>query len=830
MHQNNNDDIITRLSKRVIKKNKVRNIFTIIAVAMTTFLIASVFTIGLSFLKNYQVMNTRASGTKATIYMSKPTENLIKRVKNTRYVDHVGIQINAGKINASGDNSTPLMYYDNTEWKYNYTPAISDVHGTYPIKSTEIMVSKEMLKNYSIKNPKVGMTIRLDMGKEGKKEFKLSGWFKNYKSFGDGGIPLILVSHKYCDEKGLSAQKDGYLSIGTERGKQKQVLDSLGKIKLSKGQKLDSTYDLNNDMNDALVVVAVIVVVIALFIVVSGYLLIFNIIYISVSKDIRFYGMLKTVGTTGKQLKKIIRKQIVRLSVIGVPVGIVVSMGAAFGLVPYAMSIFSTGRGDDTMPGVISFNPVIYVATIVFVILTLIISCHKPEKIASKVSPVEALKFTGSTSRVKKSKSSNGGKIYRMSFSNVFRDKKRAIVVFLSLFMGCITMLSFKAFIGCLDVNNFIDENVPHDFEYQNMTVDENVFNTDFIKKINSIDGITYVETVRQRYFSFNYSDVIRPLIQSQYDRFSEKDITPDEFINDCKKNKNYGCFVYCIGDDCIKRYNKDHTNKIDIDAFNKGSIFLFQCAKDSKEFDSMKGNKLSITNSESHTSYDMEIGGVLPYKYSDYAVLSYYTVGMPEGIYVSDKCFKNIAPNANAFYINIDCDKDKEAAIKNKLKSMNNSIPADKYLFDSKTDSINEFKSTMMTMDILVVGISIMLLTIGIMNFINVTITNVYSRKTELAIMESVGMTKKQLLKMLVYEGAYYAIITSVLILTLGTLIMNVIGKYTVKVVSYGIYSYPIVTVIALIASLFVICLVVPVIVYKATSKETISERIRSK
>ena len=60
-----------------------------------------------------------------------------------------------------------------------------------------------------------------------------------------------------------------------------------------------------------------------LLIILTGYLIIYNIFQISVIKDIRFYGLLKTIGTTGKQIKKIIRRQALVLAAIGIPIGLV---------------------------------------------------------------------------------------------------------------------------------------------------------------------------------------------------------------------------------------------------------------------------------------------------------------------------------------------------------------------------------------------------------------------------------------------------------------------------------------------------------------------------
>ena len=63
-----------------------------------------------------------------------------------------------------------------------------------------------------------------------------------------------------------------------------------------------------------------------LLIMVTGYLIIYNIFYISIVRDIKFYGQLKTIGTTKKQIKKIIIKQALRLCLIAIPMGLVLGL------------------------------------------------------------------------------------------------------------------------------------------------------------------------------------------------------------------------------------------------------------------------------------------------------------------------------------------------------------------------------------------------------------------------------------------------------------------------------------------------------------------------
>ena len=72
-----------------------------------------------------------------------------------------------------------------------------------------------------------------------------------------------------------------------------------------------------------------------LLVIFTGYLIIYNIFQISVAGDIRFYGLLKTIGTTPRQLKRIIRQQALLLCLIGIPAGLLLGYHRAGGTLKF---------------------------------------------------------------------------------------------------------------------------------------------------------------------------------------------------------------------------------------------------------------------------------------------------------------------------------------------------------------------------------------------------------------------------------------------------------------------------------------------------------------
>ena len=96
--ENNNKEVIKKITNRSLKSNKIRNIFVIVAIVLTTFMISSVFSIGLNFEKNYNTMNLRLQGSTTTITLQNPTDNQFNKIKDLGLFNSVGKEINVGKV------------------------------------------------------------------------------------------------------------------------------------------------------------------------------------------------------------------------------------------------------------------------------------------------------------------------------------------------------------------------------------------------------------------------------------------------------------------------------------------------------------------------------------------------------------------------------------------------------------------------------------------------------------------------------------------------------------------------------------------------------------
>ena len=164
-------------------------------------------------------------------------------------------------------------------------------------------------------------------------------------------VHYINISRDYADDIEAQAVKTGLqpfrtdlnvmLASGTNiQGQMEQVDTDLGytwdsytdpnsvRIGVNWGY---TSSQLESKLDPELVIAIAAFLLLVIF---TGYLIIYNIFQISVAGDIRFYGLLKTIGTTPRQLKRIIRQQALLLCLIGIPAGLLLGYGIGAVLVP----------------------------------------------------------------------------------------------------------------------------------------------------------------------------------------------------------------------------------------------------------------------------------------------------------------------------------------------------------------------------------------------------------------------------------------------------------------------------------------------------------------
>lgn len=327
-------------------------------------------------------------------------------------------------------------------------------------------------------------------GEQVEREFVLSGYWEPEKSAMNVGFALCSKAYtdKYAEELAYTYKENWYMSgsvmyeimfknTSNMTEKLQTVVENLGysldeKDENYLGCNVSWAYMSNSIGQDPTTVLAIAA---ALgLIILTGYLIIYNIFQISVIRDIRFYGLLKTIGTTGRQIRSIINRQGMRLSVYGIPAGLVIGFFIGKGIVPLIIDMSSYQEGVVNT----SLNPFIFIGAALFSLFTVYISTRKPGKIAASISPVEAVKYTDISADVKKKrkKSTDGGKLYKMALSNLGRNRKRTVLVIISLSLSIILLNSVVTLTESFDLDKYLATFVDTDF----LTANARYFNNEY--------------------------------------------------------------------------------------------------------------------------------------------------------------------------------------------------------------------------------------------------------------------------------------------------------------------------------------------------------------
>ena len=413
-------------------------------------------------------------------------------------------------------------------------------------------------------------------------------------------------------------------------------------------------------------------------------------------------------------------------------------------------------------------------------------------------------------------------------------------------------ILGVNGIVGSIKGENYIKKYYDYSFEYTDIQFEQPEqtnkevpqFDEHFVKQIEEIDGIKRVDTRKTVWAGIDFDEAaLEGFMKIKYEDsgYKAEGKSYDQMLTALRGYADageYGCYITTLdNNEALEEYNANHPDKpIDLEAFKRGETAI--SGTDNDYFlpnAALVGNTLTLTaDSTDGQATDFLIGG--SFKYDDYE--DRLTKGIerrknveivPDILFVSEAGMGRLTKEAIISAIGVDVqDTDYIERIDTELKAINSTLTTSDWQFESPVNRMEMFDQMFYSMNLLGNGAAVLLIVIGLVNFVNVMLTGVVARKNEFAIMESIGTTKKQIRKILTLEGGIYALISTLLIMTFGNAFLFLVARAVPNMVDYAVFEYPVTLVIGLIAAIFVICLSVPAIVYKAISDETVIERLR--
>lgn len=580
MLANNNKAIINKLAKNSVKTNKKQYGILFLTIILSAFMVFCVFTIGLTYLDSSRLQNTRLNGAEYDITtMNGFTSEQLHTLRQNENIQSVGMESYAGFTKSSEFDNTAeigLLWCDEVLWDNLMSSARTKLDGHYPQNKNELMVTKDILKTFGNENLSVGDSLSLTYENNTgvyTGEFVISGIWDGY-----GDLSVGFVSKVFYDETGYDLKNDGILYIKLNRNYVlPTTIQSIEKsLDFSDRQIFAPTGYIENSFKLLLGTCGL-----ALVICLSAYLLIYNILYLSVSGKIRYYGLLQSLGMTKKQLVRFITMQMMLVGIAGVFIGNLLGILLCIKLVPYILGIL--GISSENMA--LQFNPVILFVSIVVTVFSILLGMRKPIQIATKVTPVEATKYRECISNGKGYQKKKGAFFWRMAFEQFKKDKKKTVVVLLSLATSLSVFYCLTTIISSQGERTVLPNYWNADFVVQNQTqITEDIYSLkpaiddSFVKEIERMDGIRDVHIVEGvpiifPYVSNGFSDM---WIMNYIDRTPY--LSSEDVIEDYKANpSNYYGMLIGIDEEQFDYINQSLNSPVDKQDFLNGKICIVQ-------------------------------------------------------------------------------------------------------------------------------------------------------------------------------------------------------------------------------------------------------------
>lgn len=827
---NNNRPVLKLLAKRSLKAQK--NTIAVLAILLATLLFTSLFTIAVSLQTAMQKSNMRTIGTSAHGGVKHISWDEYESLAADPGLKETGYSVIIGDAAGSSFLKTPteVRYADAVYAELTFN---SPDTGRLPEQKNEIATNRIVLAAMGL-SEKIGTQVDLsfvtDTGAV-TDTFTLCGvWDGDAVAYRQ----TILLSKEYAEDvapvahgetDGTISESTGYIDavmmVPAEWNMEKQLLEVTSRYGLDERVSINDAYGTATvNLSSTLPVVAGIVVIF-----IAGYLLIYNVFYISIAQDIRFYGMLKTLGTTARQIRKIVYKKAVRLSLVGIPLGLLLGWPIGRLLLPVIVDMLT-----DDMRVVTTVNPVIFLAAIVLSLITVFISCRKPAALAAKVSPIEALHYVEQGSSKKKSRHREHISTVMMAKNNLGRNKKKVTIVTLSFALSIVLLNSVYTYVTSFDFDKFVADFSLTDFTVSDTTVINSYapYNTanvsrDFINQAESLNGLedigsVYLWTSKQ------------PLSESDLARLQELAASSNAVANELGNymvRKEHGVNVYGL-DDFPAEYVLVLDGELNAEKWKAGSgvyVTPMRMMGNGTLCLYQPGDQISVQQLDG-TSKAYEVLAVVDIPRALETPLQ-VDMGLDYLFPTSELLGNMVAADQPAMKTIFNVDDENLLAAENWLKN-----------YTANTDTALDYVSKvvlrqsfdgMINMYRLVGGVLCAILAlIGILNFINSMTTSILSRHKEIAMLQSVGMTGQQVKQMLIYEGIGYSALGF-----LCSLILSVAGSLTVvrtmgAELSYFTWHFTLLPVILCVFPLVLITALVPLVCYNKMARKTVVERLR--
>lgn len=846
--ENNTNAAVKKLAAQRIRANKGKNSFIILAVILTTVLFAALFSLAGGFLDQNKQVQQRYYGTAHgnIKFLTKEQYDMLAACDTPEAVYYTRVVGMAANEELAKLGTEVRYAQDGSARSFLCYPT----NGAMPQATDEIATSTLVLRALGLPC-ELGTTIRLRIFVDGafyEKEFRLCGFWEGYER---AGAQMAWVSESYADEIAPAAHESVYdtgkyggifcadIYFPSEWNVEAQMNDLLAELGEESG-----IYELPVKANPACALgisdgeidITFILAAAALLgmVVFVGYLIIYNMFSILVAQDVQFFGLLRTIGASGRQIRGIVRKQAFWLAFLGLPFGLAAGYLVGLLLLPYVLTEINI---DVT--GVYRVNPLVLIGAVLFSMLTVYVSSLRPCRYAARISAIEAVRYSETDNGVRiKTKKSRKTTPFTMATGNLRRGRRKAALVIVSLSLGMILLNTTYTAVTGFDLETYIDRYAVADFCVSDYTVlntagmpgssNLNGISDELMRAIESRPGLENSAYVYAKETEQQIPDeVIERVLQERTSQTVVRSMEDSE--NTLAQYRKTGAIVYGIDDSAL---NLVTVTKGEVDEAlwesGKGVIvddFYYHAMGPEGNSPLYRiGDEISIAdeNGRLHTYQVMAAGGM------EGDASTHFSLDLGLCIILPMKSYREVYGETQPMTAVFNVADSYREATEEWMEDYSRNV--EKHLdYISYRTYEKEFRESKAAYTIIGSVLGAILALIGMLNFVNVTVTSMLARQKEMAVLGAAGMTQKQMKQMLAWEGITYIGAAVLITATFGTGIGYFICEMLVGNMWAFRYHFTLLPVLLILPFMLAAAGLVPLAFYRKMNRKSIVERLRT-
>ncbi len=787
--ENDTSAITKKLAKKSMRSEKRRNLMVIIAVALAAFLLCFAGTVSASLA---QMQRNQVADTYEAVWQGIDESDLEILKEQPEFARVGGYYLLSQE--PAGQGYTASYVYMDREMMDTARGQMKLLEGRIPEKANEVAVSKYFLSTYG-NHAKIGDTVTLDtesfhggyivtgiMDGAGEKEMNTCPFVLSKAALSEWAGFDPAGYRAYVHFKNDTKLDEGAMTAACREITEKYRLPPVGMN--------DRYFAYYKRTIDFMAVGGI-----ALLVLIGGYVVLQSIFRISVNDKIQSFGQLRMIGATRKQIKQIVKREERKLGSIGILIG--TALGVCGGLL-----LFSKG-----------FHALYYAIAAVLAAAVcwfmVSVSIRKPMKIASGISPVEAVRFSPEPDAIHRRRKHIRLNPVSMGIANFMRDRKKTTAIVASLSLGGICLLIIASALLTRSPKQYARQFFP-DGDYEiyldsekteiELMAEGNPFDDRLKEEILSIDGVIDVVEKRKAFLGKAAVSEVTP-VASMCDILDEGNEQEAELAL-VKGSMPADQDEILIAESVYKYLGRSADIRIgqalELTVEQKTVPVTLAGTFDTKKVTNGHGS-LAMDSTQVFLSRDLAHGLFPEIENFDY---SWNIVSDPQKAQSVEADLRSVVANH------------RDLALWTFAESLEYEEMQSRIMFGSMQ------------------ALSWLVFLFGIINLINTTLSNQMSRKRENSILRSIGLTGRQLCKMNICEGLCYAFFTVLTVLIAGIPIAVVVSVRISKIAFAGKivpYQFPVLEMGLFILALFAVELTLSVWMVHRQKKQSLIEQMRA-